>query len=152
MKSEFERRQRLETRGQTITTTSGGLLTLFAAIATLMTGEKYHFQSHNAVLLISCAFGAFVLASASGIATQSAFVTYSSTADETLDEMVGGHWADAVDDAKWTCAKRQVNTVKSLRKQNARKALLALSSSIVQLPAIALLASRILTEVVSKLL
>lgn len=151
MKGEFERRQRLESRGQAITTTSAGLLTLFVGIATLMMGQKYHFSSHNAVLVICYAFGAFLLASAIGIATQNAFVAYSSTASQTLDDMVGEHWEDAADDAKWICAKRQVDTVKSLRSQNAKKARLALGGAVVQLVAIALLASGILTEVLLKL-
>jgi hypothetical protein len=152
MESEFERRRRLETRGQTVMTTSAGLLTLFIAIATFMTKENYHFGSRASIVLICCAFGVFVLASTLGIATQNAFTSYLTTSNATLDEMVDSttHWNDRVDEARWICAKRHLATIKSLRIQNARKAWLALAGPVFQLMAITLLGVAALMEALSK--
>jgi hypothetical protein len=150
MKSEFERRQRLETRGQAVMTTSAGLLTLFVAIATFMTHENYHFANRASIVLICCSFGIFVLASALGIATQNAFTSYLATSNATLDKMVDSHWNDDVNGARWICARRHITTIKSLRIQNARKSWLALAGPVVQLVAITLLAFAVLMEVLSK--
>jgi hypothetical protein len=153
MKSEFERRQRLETRGQAVMTTSSGLLTVFVGIATFLTHENYHFANGVAIVLICCSFGLFVLAAALGIATQNAFTKYAVTSVTTLDQMVGSHWNDDVDDvngARWICAQRQIDTIKSLRIRNAWKARLALAGPITQLLAITLIAGAIIVEAISK--
>ena len=150
MKSEFERRRRLEVRGQAVITSSSGLLTLFLAIATFVVHQNYHFANCICVVLICGSFGVFVLAAAVGIATQNAFTSYVATANATIDDMVGSHWKDDADEARRICARRQVNTIKSLRIQNARKAWLALAGPILQLVALTMLAVAILMEVFSK--
>lgn len=150
VKSEFERRQRLENRGQAVMTTSSGLLTLFVAIATFMAHEGYHFANCAAVFIICISFGVFVIAAALGIAAVNAFTTYIATSDATVDDMVGDHWDGDVDEARWICAKRQIETIKSLRVQNRRKGRLALAGPITQLGAITLLAIAVLIEVLTK--
>ena len=61
--SEEDRSKALDGRGATIIATSTTMLTLIFGLTVVVTGKSYEFKNHHAILLVSLAMVAYVLAS-----------------------------------------------------------------------------------------
>ncbi len=150
--AEQDRRKSVEGRGATILTTSTTMLTLIFGLTIILTGKDYVFRNHNAVCFLTLALAAFVVSAAVAIFVQTYGFKYAVTSTKTLESLVEEvNWDRTEDDARRMWVNRQVQTIKSLRQGNNRKAGLAMWSLGFEVLAIALLALSVGLELHTRL-
>jgi hypothetical protein len=117
------------------------MLTLIFGLTVIITGKDYTFRNHCAVWFLTLALAAFVVAAVIAIFIQTYGFKYTVTSTATLDGLVqDANWHRTEDDARRMWVSRQVQTIKSLRHGNNRKAALVIWSLGFEVLAIALLA------------
>ena len=142
--AEYDRRKALEGRGATLVTSSTTMLTLIFALTVIVTGKDKPFTDHRAVWLLISALAAFVLSAVIAIFVQVYGTVW--TKIETLEKIVGPDWNRTADDARRMWARHQVDTIKTVRAGNNRRANYVLCSFGIQFLAITLLASSVAVE------
>jgi hypothetical protein len=150
---EFERRKSLESRGAVLLASSGTMVTIVLGLTVLITGKDAVFADRRAVLLLCAALIPFVLSAVAAIFVQSFAFKYDVIKQADLDKIVEDedYWNSPADIAARESADIQVKSIRSLRSGNAWKARFVLGSFFLQMAAIALMASAIGSELVSRL-
>jgi hypothetical protein len=149
---EQDRRKRVEGRGATILTTSTTMLTLIFGLTVIVTGREYTFKSHYAVWSLTLALAAFVVSAVIAIFVQTYGFKYGVLSTATLESLVKNvNWYRTEDDARRMWVHSQVQTIKTLRQSNKRKADLVIWSLGFEVLAIALLALSVGLELHTKL-
>ncbi|MEV8516165.1 hypothetical protein [Dactylosporangium sp. NPDC051484] len=140
LKSERERRTYLDSRGASLVTTSGSLVTLLAAVgAFVMRGDGYTLPALARFPLLLTLFS-FVAAAAFGVTAT--WMHKHQVADvRDLNNMRTSHWKDDPIDSRSVVTELNVGTIGSLRRRNNRKASWLLAGLIAQVIALFGLAS-----------
>lgn len=146
--AEFDRKKTLEGRGATILTASGTLLTLIFGVTVLVTGKDYVFGSGLSALLLMASLAAFVVSATIAIFIAAYGTAYTLVGRETLERLTGDEfWENKTeDDARRMWVQRQVNTIKTLRTGNDRKATAVIWSLVAQVVAVSLLSASVAVE------
>jgi hypothetical protein len=142
--AEYDRRKALEGRGSTLVTSSTTMLTLIFGLTVIVTGKDKPFTDHRAVWLLIGALAAFVLSAVIAIFVQVYGTVW--TRIETLERLVGSDWNVTENDARRMWACHQVQTIKTLRAGNSRRAKYVLGSFGIQVLAITMLAISVAIE------
>jgi hypothetical protein len=138
--SEEDRTKTVEGRGATIITTSTSMLTLIFGATVILTGKDYTLKNHYAIVLLAIALVAFVSAAVLALILQTFGFKYRVISTATLDELVkDANWARTEDDARRMWVNRQVQTIKTVRDNNNRKAALVIWALGLEVSAIFLL-------------
>jgi len=146
---EFDRKKALEARGGYIVSSSGALFTLIIGLAVVVAGSGFTIHHPAAVGFAIASTVTFVGAAIVGLAVQGMNSKYDLTSDETLTSMVTERWGESAEAALFVTARRNVETIGSLRKSNDSKAIIARWGLGLQIAAIALLGMSFVAELVS---
>lgn len=117
LKAERDRRASLDTRGVTVVTTAGSLVTLLTAIAAFVKPDTGKMLPGSALVVFALALVAFAVAAGFGIAA-CWNKTFDVAKSSTLDKMVHERWEDNEVDARNIVATANWLSVASLRKAN----------------------------------
>jgi hypothetical protein len=139
LKAERERRASLDARGLAVVTTSGGLVTLLAAVGAFVSANGNFRLPGNVVPWLIVTLAGFVVAATFGILANTNW-RYKVIDRAGLDRMRVEHWEDDTAQAMITVAYINVTTIDSLRRGNNIKVGLATSALTAQLAALAALA------------
>jgi hypothetical protein len=146
--AEFDRKKTLEVRGTTILTASGSLLTLIFGLTVLVTGKDYVFGSGISAVLLMASLAAFVVSAIIAIFIAAYGTAYRLVGRETLECLTGDEFWEkkTADEARRMWVQRQVNTIKTLRRGNNRKATAVIWSLAAQVLAMTLLSLSVAVE------
>lgn len=140
--SERERFGNLDNKGAALITSSGTLVTLVLAVSALVT-SRASFQLNGAnIVLAVVALTLFVLAAIAGLITNWTR-NYEVPSADTLDDLwkVKKYWKRAEPAARNTVIRWDINTIRTLRAVNNRKAKWVAAGRIVQILATVFLAA-----------
>lgn len=138
--AEYDRRAKTEARGSTLVTTSASLLTLVFGLTVVVTGKDYVFTNGFAVLTLIAALISFVVSAVLGIVVHALAMPYSTVGRASLDQLTDdSFWRLPADEAVREDVAQQVDTIRTLRHGNERKAKWVTASLVSQVVAIFLL-------------
>lgn len=147
LEAEYNRRNALEARGESIIKTSSGIIALIFALTIFISGKDYKFTNHwSSIWLLVASLVTFVASAVIAIYLQSWGLRYTMTGKKTLEGMTQDLWSLAIEDAQRMVLQRNINTTLSLRDGNDKKASAAQYSVILQVFAILLLSVSLIFE------
>jgi hypothetical protein len=117
LKSERERRSTLDTRGQTVVTTSGVLITILSAVTAIAVNRKVLVAPGAVRYSILSALACFIIAVFFGILATINF-KYHVASKSTLLRLPREHSADSREVAERNIVATNVTTILTLRKGN----------------------------------
>jgi hypothetical protein len=139
LKAERDRRTAYDSRGQSLVTTSGALVTLLGGLAALVRTSTVVRLPTPALITVSIALILFVCAAACGIIA-GWNRHYAVATVTTMQRMTIDHWKDEEVDARNNVARVQLRTVDTLRKANEFKVQWVSIGLVVQVAALTVLA------------
>ena len=148
LKSERERRSALDTRGQTVVTTSGVLITILSAVTAVAINRKILVVPGAVRYSILSALACFILAVFFGILATINFKYYVAS-KSTLLQLSREHSADSREVAERNIVATNVTTILTLRKGNDIKVVLLLVALFAQLAALLSLGAAVLLAVIA---
>lgn len=149
--AEYDRRAKMEARGSTLVTASSTLLTVVFGLTVVVTGKDYVFNNGFAVLTLIAALVAFVVSAVLGIVVHALAVPYRTVGRESLSQLTDdSFWKLSPDEAVREDVAQQVDTIRTLRDGNERKAKWVTASLVSQVVAILLLTVSVGIELVGR--
>ncbi len=121
VRGELATKASLEQRGLAVISTSGGLVTLLAALAVFLLGKDTPaILSRESRLLLVAAAGVFLVSAFLALFTNIPR-KYATVSERDLDEVIGDRWWGAKGDALFTVAEQRKKEVVELRQGNQSK-------------------------------
>lgn len=122
LETERARKTSLEQRGITVITTSGALVTLLFALAALITGENEYSPPTLAVVLLTGALAAFLLASIAALLTNTVRDFHEADEDVLATLLQDQYWVGRAVVGEKRAAEVRVSILKTARDLNTKKA------------------------------
>jgi hypothetical protein len=134
------RKASIETRGISVITTSGALVSLLFGLVGLLTGAEHYELPDGAHPWLYAAMIAFVIAAVAGIVTNVP-VFYSGVKTSDLQKAVKGSiWGDTPDDAERRVAATNVKVLATAKSRNTFKGFVLLAAIVFEVLAVLFLA------------
>lgn len=149
LKAERDRRAAVDARALAVVTSSGGLVTLLAAVGAFVSSGKEFKPPDLAIVPLVVTLGCFTVAVAFGIlANRSRY--YHVALSDTLFAMVTDHWGDDQIDSRNNVAELNIRTIHTLRVGNDKKANLVSAALWAQLGAVIALSVGVLIVLLAR--
>ena len=120
VQAELNRKTAMDARAASLIATSGGLVTILAAVSAFVGSDRSARLPWYASVTLLGALLAFAFASLAGIMA-GRLMRYRAPKIESLNAMVGDHWDDDERGARRAVATVRITMVESLRDANDRK-------------------------------
>lgn len=139
LEAEETRKTSIETRGVSVVTTSGALVTLLFALAAIQTSRKGFVLPADARVWLEWALVIFVLAAILAVATNMP-LPYKTARPSDLQSAIEEFWGDQADEATQMTSATRVAFLERAQLINQVKGYLLLSAFVAEVVAVALLA------------